>query len=74
MENKEKKVVYVNIKNKREENCFGSISAIYDYYTSDDIGYTMRTLQSFRINEDKEFENDKIRIKVFRLKQKKRER
>lgn len=72
MENKEKKVVYVNIKSKGEENCFGSISAIYDYYTSDDIGYTLRTLHSFKINEERSFENDKIRIKVFRLKQKKR--
>lgn len=73
MAKEEKKVVYVKLKSKNEENCFGSISAIYDHYTSEDIGYTLRTLQTFKINEENEFENDKIRIKVFRLKQKKRE-
>lgn len=70
---KQIKVILVRIKSTGKEDVFGSFTAIYDEYTSNDIGYTLRSLQAFKIDEDKPFENDKVEIKVFRLKTKKRE-
>lgn len=67
------KVILVRFKATGHEDVFGSFTAIYDEYSSDDIGYTLRSLQGFRIDEDKPFENDKVVIKIFRLKQRKRE-
>lgn len=72
MVEKQIKVILVRIKSTGKEDVFGSLSAIYDEYSSDDIGYTLRSLQGFKIDEANRFENEKVEIKVFRLKTKKR--
>lgn len=73
MVEKQTKVILVRIKSTGKEDVFGSFTAIYDEYSSEDIGYTLRSLQGFKIDEDNPFETDKVTIKIFRLKQRKRE-
>lgn len=73
MVEKQIRIVYVRFKESGIEECFGSFTAIFNYHTSEDIGYALRSLQRFKIDENNAFENDKVVIKIFRLKSKKRE-
>ena len=72
MEEKQIKVVHVHFKETGIDDYLGSLSVLYDYYSKDDIGYTLRSLQSLKIAEGIPFENDKIRINIARLKRKKK--
>lgn len=72
MENQQRKIVHVFFKSTEVNEYFGSLSAIYDYYSKEDIGYTLSTLRAFKIAEDNPFENDYVRIIISRLKQKMR--
>jgi len=73
MEERQIKVVHLHFKDTGKDDYFGSLSVIYDYYKSEDIGYTLRSLQSFKITEDMPLETEKVRIIVSRLKRKKKE-
>jgi len=72
MEEKQIKVVHLHFKETNKDDYLGSLSVIYDYYTKEDIGYTLRSLQGLKIEEGLPFENEKVKINIARLKRKKK--
>ena len=76
MEEKQlRKVIHVTLKGEPEEHLyFGSMSAIYDHLTKDDVGITYSTLRNVGLSPQKPYENKLCVIREGVLQQKKTNR
>ncbi len=61
------KVVYVYLVFEKKDYFFGSIAAIYDYLSADQIGISYNTLRNVRWKETSVHTTPKAIIKVGRL-------
>lgn len=62
MENKqERTVVHVEITGRHYY--FGSLTAIYTIFTSEQLGVALGTLRNYRVTSDKSFQNSKCTIR-----------
>lgn len=67
-EPQQRQVIHVHILSSDEHYYFGSIQAIYDTFTKDDIGIAAQTLYNKGLNE--KYANDKVVIRKGVLQQK----
>lgn len=68
-ESQQRQVIHVHVLETGEHYYFGSIQAIYDTFTKDDIGIAPQTLYNRGLNE--KYVNNKVVIRKGLLKQKK---
>lgn len=68
-ESQQRQVIHVHVLDTDEHYYFGSIQAIYDTFTKDDIGIAAQTLYNRGLNE--KYMNDRIEIRKGILQQKK---
>lgn len=68
-EPQQRQVIHVHVLDTDEHYYFGSIQAIYDTFTKDDIGIAAQTLYNRGLNE--KYMNDRIVIRKGILQQKK---
>ncbi len=68
-ESQQRQVIHVHVLDTDEHYYFGSIQAIYDTFTKDDIGIAAQTLYNRGLNE--KYMNDRIVIRKGILQQKK---
>lgn len=68
-ESQQRQVIHVHVLDTDEHYYFGSIQAIYDTFTKDDIGVAAQTLYNRGLNE--KYMNDRIVIRKGILQQKK---
>lgn len=66
----QRQVIHVHLLNTDEHYYFGSIQAIYDVFTKDEIGVAPQTLYNRGL--DKMYVNDKVVIRKGVLQQKKK--
>ncbi|MFT4168484.1 MAG: hypothetical protein QM653_05130 [Dysgonomonas sp.] len=68
-ESQQRQVIHVHVLNTDEHYYFGSIQAIYDVFTKEDIGIAAQTLYNRGLNE--KYMNHRIVIRKGILQQKK---
>ena len=56
------KIIVVYFDAKGTVECFGSIAAIYQEHTPDEIGVAYQTLKNYRIGPDHPYKNDIVTI------------
>ena len=54
----ERQVIHLQI----EDRHYGSMSAIYDQFSKDQIGISYGSLRNYGLSPDKPFQNDKTRV------------
>lgn len=67
---KERTVIHLEIDNKHYY--FGSMSGLYEHFTSESLGIAYSTLRKYGLSETKPFKNDKCIIRKGKLIQKSR--
>lgn len=56
-------IYHVHIKGSDEHRYFGSISAIYDVFTPDDVGVSKSRLWGFKLAENRPYDNKLVTIR-----------
>lgn len=62
MENKKERTV-VHVEITGQHYYFGSLTAIYTVFTSEQLGVALGTLRNFRVASDKSYQNSKCTIR-----------
>ena len=59
----ERKVIHLFLKESNKHEYFGSVSAIYDVHSIEEIGITHGSLRNYVVAENKPYENSKVIIR-----------
>jgi hypothetical protein len=69
----ERKVIHLYIKVTDTHEYYGSISAIFEVHTDDEMGIKLTSLRNYVVSESNPYENGKIIIREGKLITKKKE-
>lgn len=68
----ERTIIHLRFNNSNEDYYYGSLSAIYDDFKSNEIGVALNTLYNFNIDINKVYSNAIVTIKKGTIKTKKK--